>query len=390
MSIINPLTPPEREDFQKLFNKRVAKVDTKVAEMYAFTPVDRPPFQVNGSFYHLFGMASNAIPDDYLTDPAVMMAFQERNYYEQVRAVDDDFVPTLIPWLGTAVVASAFGCKVKFPPKQDPAVDPFHYPVQNPEDIKKLVVPDPEKDGLMPIVLEYQRYMRANSFLPVGITDCQGPLTTANQLMGYDKLIYLMYDHPNLMHQLMDVVTEALIVWIRKQKEVIGEGQTECFTEQQVYTGKNIGVWLSDDDAVLMSPKTYREFVVPYNGRIFREFGGGCLHFCGNATHHWKSFLETDSLRALNIYSVYNLKELIDLKSKVENRLVIYACDFTPADYQKYYRELLSGLSSYKGLMLDSQLSPIVALLEGGKYVTQERDLIDTRTAVFDFLNAQF
>ena len=71
----------------------------------------------------------------------------------------------------------------------------------------------------------------------MGITDFQGPLTTANQLMGYDKLIYLMFDHPDLMHRLMDVVTESLILWVKTQKEVIGEPLDWCISDQQVYTG---------------------------------------------------------------------------------------------------------------------------------------------------------
>ena len=45
--------------------------------------------------------------------------------------------------------------------------------------------------------------------------------------MGYDKLIYLMHDDPRAMHELMDKVTETLIVWVKKQKEVIGEPLTE-------------------------------------------------------------------------------------------------------------------------------------------------------------------
>jgi uroporphyrinogen-III decarboxylase len=42
-------------------------------------------------------------------------------------------------------------------------------------------------------------------------------LTTANQLMGYDKLIYLMHDEPALAHELMDKITETLIRWVKRQ-----------------------------------------------------------------------------------------------------------------------------------------------------------------------------
>ena len=205
--------------------------------------------------YWVFGLDPETLPEDYVTDPAVMINFQERTYYDQVKEIDDDFVPYLMPWYGTIVTASALGCQIEYFPKQDPAANPRFYPIQTAADVRRMQIADPERDGLMPRVLDYLRLMKQHSFLPVGITDFQGPLTTANQLMGYDKLIYLMHDDPRAMHELMDKVTETLIVWVKKQKEVIGEPLTECIGDQQVYTGEHAGVWFSDDDAVLMSTK---------------------------------------------------------------------------------------------------------------------------------------
>ena len=113
--------------------------------------------------------------------------------------------------------------------------------IKNVSDIKAMKVADPDTDGLMPKVIETIRYMKAHSFLPIGITDCQGPLATANQLMGYDKLIYLMADNPSATHEFMDKITESLIVWIGCQKREIGEPQNECFGDQQIYTGRHSG-----------------------------------------------------------------------------------------------------------------------------------------------------
>jgi hypothetical protein len=203
--------------------------------------------------------------------------------------------------------------------------------------------------------------------------------------MGYDKLIYLMFDHPNLMHALMDVVTESLIVWVKKQKEVIGEPHDWCISDQQVYTGEHAGIWFSDDDAVLMSEQTYKEFVVPYNSRILKEFGGGCVHYCGNATHHAENFLNTEGLLALNIYNLYNIPSFAELKQKLKDRIVLFACDFTPVEYDDYFAELLSSVS-YEGLVIDSQYSPVVGLLKGGKYNAIRRDLRSGRQAVYDNL----
>jgi uroporphyrinogen-III decarboxylase len=380
-----PLTEAERADFRRRFDARLARVAAKTADVFAFKDVKEPPFIVNSALYWIFGLDPDTLPDDYVTEPAVMTAFQERTFYDQVKEIDDDFIPYLMPWFGTVVTASALGCQIEFQPKMDPAANPRFYPVQTVEDVHRLEIPDPEKAGLMPDVLRRLKHMKDNSFLPVGITDFQGPLTTANQLMGYDKLIYLMYDHPEVMHELMDKVTETLIMWVNKQKGVIGEPLTECIGDQQVYTGKHAGVWFSDDDAVLMSVKTYREFVVPYNSRILEAFGGGCVHYCGNATHHADSFLATKGLKALNIYNLYNIRSVAELQEKLQDRVVLFVCDFTPVDYEAYFDEMLDTLS-HRGIVICSQYSPVVGLLKGGKYDAVRRDLHTGRRAVYDYL----
>jgi uroporphyrinogen-III decarboxylase len=385
---LGALTASDREDFRGLFEKRLEKVKARTADVFAFRKVDQPPFIVNGALYWVFGLNTETLPDTYFDDPAEMMNFQEQTYYDQVKEIDDDFVPYLMPWFGTVVAASAFGCQVEFPPKQDPAINPRYYPVRTAQDIKKLDVPDPEKDGLMPCVLEFIRCMKSHSFLPVGITDFQGPLTTANQLMGYDRLIYLMADEPALMHELMDKITEGLIRWVKKQKQVIGEPLNECIGDQQVYLGRHAGIWFSDDDAVLMSPKSYREFVVPYNSRILKAFGGGCVHYCGNATHQAENFLKTEGLLAINTYTLYDLKAFKELKSKLEGRVVMFACDFTPLEYENYFAELLADIS-FRGLIVDSAFSPVVCLLKGGKYDAVRRDLNTGRRTVFEHLRSR-
>ena len=378
----------ERERFAALYRRRLAKVRPKMDAVFALRDLPEPPMIVSSAFFWIAGLDTDTLPSEYFNDPAAMTAFQERAYLEQLTEIEDDFVPYLMPWFGTGVAASAFGCRVKFVPGQDPAIDPSCYPVQTREHIRQLRTPEPETDGLMPRVLAFQRYMKAHSFLPVGITDFQGPLTTANQLMGYDKLVYLMADDPVAAHELMDKVTEALIVWVCKQKEVISERLTECAGGHQIYYGTNAGVWFSDDDAVLMSARFYREFVVPYNERILQAFGGGSIHFCGKGSHQADNFLATGGLRAINNYTLCNPADFHILKQKLEGRLAAFACDYTPLHFQGYLRELLTGLSR-RGLVILSHFSPVLALLAGGKYEATRRDPYEGRRQVFESLKRQ-
>ena len=48
----------------------------------------------------------------------------------------------------------------------------------------------------MPRVLNTIRTMRQRTDLPVGVTDCQGPLTTALQIIGYDKMCPIASGEP--------------------------------------------------------------------------------------------------------------------------------------------------------------------------------------------------
>jgi len=154
-----PLSPAQTADFRSRFERRLEKVKAKTAAVFAFDNLDAPPFIVNSALYWVAGLEPETFPDEYFDDPAVMTNFQEQTYYEQIREIEDDFVPYLMPWFGTVVAASAFGCQIEFLPKQDPAVNPRRYPVESVADVRKLRIPDPEKDGLMPCVLTFQRYI---------------------------------------------------------------------------------------------------------------------------------------------------------------------------------------------------------------------------------------
>ena len=379
------LEAAERAELRRGYEERLARTKPRTDAVFAFEPMERPVASVTDAVAWIFGHAPETVPETFFTDPAAALAAQERWYLNHLRTVDDDWVPYLMPWFGTVVAASAFGCRVEFQPGQDPAADPTYYPVQGPDDIRRLRIPDPERDGLMPTVLEFQRHFLENGNLPVAITDHQGPLTTANQLMGYDKLIYLMMDDPVAMHQLMDVVTDGLITWVGAQKDLIGEAPGFCFANQSVYTGENIGVWLSDDDAVLIDADLYREFVVPYNSRILKAFGGGIVHYCGNANHHADSFLATDGLKGLNVFTLHDLDALAELHERVRDRLVLFIGDFTPIDYRAYF-DRMAELIELRGVAFLQDYSPLLGLLPGGRYESVPDRREDSPREVYEYL----
>lgn len=324
---------------------------------------------LNDVNYWTFGELQEDIPEEYYgDDPGVMMDYQlrkiERHYsYHEA----DCYLAFLMPWYGTAVLASGFGHPIVKNYKADPAADISK--IQSPEEIKSLRLPDARKDGLMPQVLRTLSYFREHTDLPVGVTDCQGPLTTALSIIGYDKYCYWMYDCPRILHGLMDLVTEALIYWVKEQKK---HAQIPLETESYPL-GVRLpdgcgGVWLSDDDSVIMGTDLYRDFVMPYNSRVLEAFGGGCIHYCGNANQHISSFLATRGLRAINNLNLDDLKGASVMRQAMAKKGIVYmACDFIPTEERlnDYYRELVEAMGDQAGLIIVPYVAPAVELQKG-------------------------
>lgn len=333
------------------------------------------PYLIYDVNYWLFGDLPENIPPDYCdADPASMIACQSAKIDRHMEQYDDCYIPFLMPWYGTGVLASGFGVPVKFQPRMDPAVD--LPPLRDVGQIRELRRPDPEKDGLMPRVLQTIRTMRATTDLPVGVTDCQGPLTTALQIVGYDKMIYWMHDHPGAVHELMDKVTDSLIDWVRVQKAAAGQrADDDAYVLGIKLPSGSGGVWISDDDCVIFGPELYREFVVPYNSRVLRAFGGGAIHYCGTATQHIGNYLATDGLTAVQNFTLDRLDEAAKMRGALAEKGIIYmVADFCVGDrrIEPYFEELFHRLGT-RGLLVASYIAPAVSLCSG-QYAASRRD----------------
>jgi hypothetical protein len=243
-------------------------------------------------------------------------------------------------------------------------------------ELKDIRKPDPSADGLMPRVLNAIRQMRQRTDLPVGVTDCQGPLTTALQILGYDKLIYWMFDHPEAIHDLMGLVTEALIEWVTVQKQVAGQEMTDdAYVLGIKIPGGFGGVWMSDDDSVIFGPELYREFVLPYNSQLLQAFGGGSIHYCGNANQHIENYLATEGLTCIQNLNLDDLDGAARMRDALAERKIPYlVADFNVADdrIDDYYRTLFEKMGT-RGLIVTAYTAPAITLSEG-QYAQANRD----------------
>jgi len=360
-------------EINQQYSERFKIAYQRIEDVYNHRDTEKLPFIIQDVNYWLGGEKPDQIPDDYFSerDFSVMFDYQMKKIISHLKQYDDDYIPLLFPWYGTIVVPSALGSEIVFPPKMDPAVRGAV--IKTPDDVKKLSMPDPYKDGLMPRVLKCIDYMRANSDLPVSFTDCQGPLNIALSLCGVERLFVWMFEKPTVVHELMDFCTEVLIRWVKVQKQHAGQELDEGAFPHGIILPKGFGgIWISDDDCVITSPKLYKEFVVPYNSRVFKAFGGGTIHWCGTATHQFENFLNTEGLTGVNTFCMGDFEQVYKMQTAFENRLPIMLCDFTPLHIEQYYQDLYSQLK-FKSTILATFPMPEFALTNG-KYADISRD----------------
>ncbi len=322
-----------------------------------------------------FGFGNNERPKEYWEDPKVMVEFQEKAFEHHLSNIDDDTVPYFMPWFGTGVQASAFGSKIHPATGKgdDPAVAGTI--INSPADIAKLKTIDPYKDGLMPKVLSFIDYARENSDLPIGLTDMNSPFSTATQLCGYETFFYWMYEEPQAVKDLMHIITDSLIDWVKVQKQHAGEPLDSSSGLQGVWAPKGLGIWLSDDDLVTVGAEQYKEFIVPYYSRIFKEFGGGSLHFCGNGLHQSENILSIENIRVVNNSPMGDPVTFGKMASKIGcGKLAIQIQEIAPADIEEYYTDLFSNIDDLRGIMIATFVLDNVASGVGGGAVKTDRD----------------
>jgi len=178
------------------------------------------------------------------------------------------------------VEGSAFGCEYSLMSLGSPIIK--RRAVNNLEDIERLRIPDPKKDGLMPralkeleaMVKEVPKDLKENYNYCNGIALSLGPFDIASQIVGYNELLLLSYKDKNLVFKLLDIAKETAKVWLEAQFEVQG------------------GEWLSfiiEDSISLLSPKQFEELVLPYDNFLIYHFKRKntltLIHNCDRTEH---------------------------------------------------------------------------------------------------------
>lgn len=317
-----------------------------------------------------FGFGGTPRSTEYWTDPKTMLSFQTDAYVAHLENVEDDFIPYFMPWFGTGVLASAFGCGVN--PATGNGDDPSMkgHIVNTPEEAAKLKKPDPFKDGLMPTVIKFMEYAAEHGDMPVGLTDMNSPFSTLCQICGYENVFVWSYEEPELIDDLMSMICEAFTEWTKVQKQITGAPYNMSYGLQGIWTPKG-GVWMSDDDLVTIGADFYEEFIAPHYAKVFEQFGGGHLHYCGKGTHQLRNIAKLP-ITAVNNSPLGGFKEFAALANGLPKGLVLEIQDGACIEPEEYYKKLFADVESVENIMIATFVPEKTGMLQDGGYVAVE------------------
>jgi len=249
---------------------------------------------------------------------------------------------------GVGTLPSAFGLKSHIVGGNMPWVEHI-----SKDEIKEIIskgVPESHTGFGQKVIDTYEfysetlsKYPKCKEVIRLFHPDLQGPLDAAHLIYGSD--IYIdMYEDPDLIHDLLKLVTETYIDRMNKVKPYLND-ETDGFNFhwKQLYPGR---ILLRNDSAVNLSPDMYKEFSMKYDDIVFEEFGPASMHFCGRADHWIFDMAKSENILALNFGHMPNLifgqeyldfiaPEVMDKKKPVVGYNLMHD-DFEKMDFEKY------------------------------------------------------
>lgn len=215
----------------------------------------------------------------------------------------DDGILTIRANYGVGTLPSLFGLPSRVIDGGMPWVDSL----DSVDDIRNLVakgVPD-VNGGLAQRVADTHAYYRkamrdypnCQKYIKIIHCDAQGPFDIADLIWGSD-IFYGMYDEPELLHDLMELITQTYIGFMERHLDDCDRAASGyCYHWGTLYKGACV---LRDDSSVNLSREMYLEFVMPYHRKIAAYFDGVAMHFCGRADHWVQDLIREPNIKSVN------------------------------------------------------------------------------------------
>jgi len=249
---------------------------------------------------------------------------------------------------GVGTLPSAFGLKSHIVDGNMPWVEAV-----SKDEIKEIIskgVPDYKTGFGQKLIETYEfyretlsKYPKCQNVIRLFHPDFQGPLDVAHLIYGSD--IYIdMYEDPDLVHDLLQLVTDTYIDRMKKIKPYLND-EIDGFNFHwgHLYPGR---ILLRNDSAVNLSADMYKEFSKQYDDIIYDAFGAASMHFCGRADQWVFDMAKSDNILGINFGHMPNVvfgmeyldfiaPEFFDKKKPVIGYTLTHD-DFENMNFEKY------------------------------------------------------
>jgi len=256
-------------------------------------------------------------------------------YLKTIEALVQEYKPDAIfPFMDVVVESDALGMETIYPDDDSPYLK--EHSVKTLHDIQKYEIPDPDKDGRMPIYLELSKKLKddVGKDTLIGMY-VDGPFTLASQFMNAQELALKTIDDPNLVKGVLDFATEVVIRY-GKALERAGADM----------------VMILDPFCNILSPQMFSNLILPFIQKVVRNIDViTILHICGNASHLIELMAKSGA-DGLSLDAPCNLKDAV---ARVPNDIALMG-NISPVNVmfkgneKKVKSEVRTLLESMKGV----------------------------------------
>ncbi|GAF76472.1 unnamed protein product, partial [marine sediment metagenome] len=159
----------------------------------------------------------------------------------------------------------------------------------------------------------FSRYPKIARNVTLYHPDTQGPIDIAELIWGSD-MFYAFYDEPELLRDLLNLITETYKAFMHAWYELVPQQQDYSIHWSLMHKGV---LMIRNDSLMNLSSQLYVDFVRPLDQRLFDEFGGGAVHFCGRGEHFIEAMSQMRGLTAIDI----SQPELNDMETVYRNTI---------------------------------------------------------------------
>jgi uroporphyrinogen-III decarboxylase len=240
----------------------------------------------------------------YYSDPKYYLEMNLRiMLYKHKYIFDDSYLtPSISIEFAGAFEPSLMGVDVVFHPCSTPW--PGKPIVKDKKDVERLSYPDIYESGLMPKIHEFHDTISnivGEDFNVSYPSWTRGPWGVVVHMLGWYNALLNLLKNRMLLERLLDFVTEARMVWEKDWGDFIGK--------------KTLVSALYNDevDSKTLSPKNYRELILPREQRLadFYKEGISYFHSCGNITPFLEDIKKIRGLKMIEISGWTDMKTAI-------------------------------------------------------------------------------